>query len=141
MTRVNLVPPAELADQHLFAEFRELKMVPKALARSLASGRPLVVPAEFTLGAGHVRFFYDKGAYLRARYAALREELGARGFNYNAAAGLDPLGVFVAAPHLAGDYVPTPAALALVRARIAERLAARPGWYRWTPRSRGFQAA
>lgn len=37
MTRVNLVPVTELADQHLFAEFRELKMVPKSLARSLRS--------------------------------------------------------------------------------------------------------
>ena len=27
MTRINLVPPEELMDQHLFAEFREIKMV------------------------------------------------------------------------------------------------------------------
>jgi deoxyribonuclease (pyrimidine dimer) len=35
MTRVNLVNVEHLADQHLFAEFRELKMVPVALRRSL----------------------------------------------------------------------------------------------------------
>lgn len=35
MTRINLVPPEELMDQHLFAEFREIKMVPKSLRRSL----------------------------------------------------------------------------------------------------------
>ena len=36
MTRINLVPPEELTDQHLFAELREIKMVPRSLARSLA---------------------------------------------------------------------------------------------------------
>ena len=35
MTRINMVNVKELTDQHLFAEFREIKMVPKALARSL----------------------------------------------------------------------------------------------------------
>lgn len=35
MTRINLVPVEELMDQHLFAEFREIKMVPKSLRRSL----------------------------------------------------------------------------------------------------------
>lgn len=27
MTHINLVPPDELMDQHLFAEFREIKIV------------------------------------------------------------------------------------------------------------------
>lgn len=66
MTRINLVPPSELTDQHLFAEFREIKMVPKALARSLKGRRPRgvleAIPKEFTLNTGHVMFFYDKGA-------------------------------------------------------------------------------
>lgn len=35
MTRLNLVPVAELSDQHLFAEWREIKMVPRSLARSV----------------------------------------------------------------------------------------------------------
>ena len=79
MTRVNLVPPGELTDQHLFAEFRELKMIPKSLARSLRArgleGVVRMVPAKFTLGTGHVSFFYDKGAYLAARYELLIAEL------------------------------------------------------------------
>jgi len=56
MTRVNLVPVQELADQHLMAEFRELKMIPKALARSLRTQtREKVmkkIPKEFTLNKG-----------------------------------------------------------------------------------------
>ena len=33
MTRINLVPPAELCDQHLLAEHRELTRIPNAVAR------------------------------------------------------------------------------------------------------------
>ncbi len=41
MTRINLVPSQELMDQHLFAEFREIKMVPKSLRRSIAARRDM----------------------------------------------------------------------------------------------------
>lgn len=57
MTRINLVPPEELMDQHLFAEFREIKMVPKSLARSIAArgveGVLKRIPPAFTLHAEH----------------------------------------------------------------------------------------
>lgn len=138
MTRVNLVPPEELADQHLFAEFRELKMVPKSLARSIAArGVGAVVqriPGEYVLGTGHVSFFYDKGLFLLQRYSRLRHELRYRGVQFNEAALLDPDNVFQAEPWLCRDYCPTPEAIALNRARIAERIAQKPEWYRWTKR-------
>ena len=37
MTRINLVPPEELSDQHLVAEYREIFMVGYSLQRSLRS--------------------------------------------------------------------------------------------------------
>ena len=37
MTRINLVPPSELADQHLVAEYREIFMVGSSLQRSIVS--------------------------------------------------------------------------------------------------------
>jgi deoxyribonuclease (pyrimidine dimer) len=56
MTRVNLVPVGELANQHAMAEWRELKMIPKALARSLKTqSREKIfkkIPKEFTLNTG-----------------------------------------------------------------------------------------
>ena len=136
MTRINLVPPEELMDQHLFAEFREIKMVPKSLRRSIAArGRADVlrkVPVAYTLNTGHVSFFYDKGAYLRKRYEALKAELLRRGFNFNQDSPLDPDGVFDALDErFRKDYDPTPEALALVRARIAEKIAMKPSWYRY----------
>lgn len=54
MTRINLVPPEELCDQHLLAEHRELTRIPNAVAKGKyhLKGQP----AEYKLGEGHVRF-------------------------------------------------------------------------------------
>ncbi len=133
MTRINLVPVEELMDQHLMAEYRELLMVPSALRRSLRTLSESEVlkrvPSEFVLGKGHVSFFYDKLFYLRQRYHLLQIELTKRGFQ------LDPYREFP--PHefqfvFYGDYVPTDAALALIRERIQTRIEKKPTWYRKT---------
>jgi len=162
MTRINLVPPEELMDQHLFAEFREIKMVPKSLRRSLRAAwqrefdkndmgdfdeqRTKLaieavlkkIPSAYTLNTGHVSFFYDKGLYLRKRYALLRAELERRAINFNRDSELDPDGVFDALDErFHKDYDPTPEALALVRARIAEKIAMKPSWYRYEGRPNG----
>lgn len=145
MTRINLVPVEELYDQHLFAEFREIKMVPKSLRRSLQAAKarnavdPVAwvlarCPKEFTLNTGHVSFFYDKGVYLSARYGQLMRELRRRGIDYNEASLLDPDQTFSLDRRFMNDYTPTPEALTTIRARIAERLALRPTWYRHTGR-------
>lgn len=137
MTRINLVPVTELADQHLFAEFREIKMVSMALRRSLASPRWNVdsllarIPPAFTLGTGHVTFFYDKGDYLSERYSQIRCELSVRSVRFDLFAPLDPFGVQLVHPWC-GGYMPTPEALALVRARIASKIAMKPTWYTFT---------
>jgi deoxyribonuclease (pyrimidine dimer) len=137
MTRINLVPPSELSNQHLFAEFRELKMIPKSLSRSIAArgeaGVLSMIPNEYVLGKGHVSFFYNKGLYLWKRYAELHGELHKRGINYDINAPLDPDHIFWNHPKLCQDYVPTEAALALIRTRIAEKITMKPEWYRWTP--------
>ena len=134
MTRINLVPVSELANQHLMAEFREIKMVPKSLARSLKTQSvekvAKKIPAKFTLNSGHVLFFYDKGAYLQKRYAELTVELMRRGFKINVDAKLDPEGTMDSAPWN-GDYKPTEEALEIIRRRIAEKIAMKPDWYRF----------
>lgn len=145
MTRINLVPVRELTDQHLFAEFREIKMVPKSLRRSLLAKVKLYgygrtaelqllhrIPKAYTLNTGHVSFFYDKGAYLFNRYDEIREELTRRGFNFNVHAQMDPDGVFDSLDHNFNNYYsPTPEALAIIRSRIAEKIAMKPSWYRY----------
>lgn len=63
MTRINLVPPSELCDQHLLAEHRELTRIPNAVAKGKfhLKGQP----TEYKLGEGHVRFFFNKMAFLK----------------------------------------------------------------------------
>ena len=62
MTRINLVPVEELADQHLVAEYREIFMVGSSLQRSLASPNweknKKTIPNQFTLNTGHVTVSY-----------------------------------------------------------------------------------
>lgn len=145
MTRVNLVPVQELADQHLFAEFRELKMVPKSLARSIAARGELgvvkMIPAAYALGTGHVSFFYDKGAYLLYRYSRIRQELARRGVKFDHTSALDSDGIWDRYPQFFNDYTPTPSALSLVRARIADRIAMKPKWYKYNGGSYDYEVA
>jgi deoxyribonuclease (pyrimidine dimer) len=83
MTRINLIPPSELFDQHLVAEYRETFMVVAALRRSLNRKSPFdpvkEIPKRFTLNSGHVKFFYDKLIYLENRYKSLIQEMLDRG--------------------------------------------------------------
>jgi deoxyribonuclease (pyrimidine dimer) len=134
MTRINLVPPEELMDQHLFAEFREIKMVPKSLARSIAArgvqGVLERIPARFTLNTGHVSFFYDKGAYLLERYGLLRVELERRGINFNRESMFDPDGTMLS-EHWCRHWEPDAEALQIIRTRIAEKIQLKPHWYRY----------
>lgn len=85
MTRVNLVNVQDLADQHLFAEWREIKMVPAALRRSLKTRnvKDIIksIPKRYTLNEGHVAFFFDKMHFLYDRYVQLTEELLNRNYN------------------------------------------------------------
>ncbi len=80
MTRVNVgVHPSELPDKLLLAEHREIKRIPNAIK----SGRYNLngIPDQFTLGKGHVKFFYNKLTYLLERYQALYLECIDRKFN------------------------------------------------------------
>lgn len=133
MTRINIVPTKELADQHLVAEYRELFMVGSALARTLKSPNRdkslSSIPEKFTLNTGHVKFFYNKGKYLHKRYDELVEEMKRRGMNP------DPERVFKRdqwPDELYQDWQPDDQELAIVRQRIQERIDAKPDWYRWT---------
>lgn len=120
MTRINLVPPAELCDQHLLAEHRELTRIPNAVAKGKFSLKGQ--PADYKLGEGHVRFFFNKLTFLKKRYDALHEECLARGFKvqYFWAEALPQ------DPSLWLDYEPTETALFANRERIELRMPAKP---------------
>ena len=86
MTRINVIPPSHLSDKHLGAEYRELPRVFGLVRRAAERGEKpsdLRNPKEYVLGAGHVRFFYPRLAYISARYLILCAECSARGRKVN----------------------------------------------------------
>lgn len=118
MTRINIgIPVKQLTDKHLMAEHRELKRIPNVVSRGRYNLK--TAPKEFTLGKGHVSFFYDKLGYLKERYIALYEECRERGFNVQSY-----LSSWDNVPqHLMGNYTPTARDIQIVSERIADRLA------------------
>ncbi len=131
MTRINSgIEPSELKRAHLLAEWREITMVPAALKRSLRtkSINEILrsIPSEFTLNAGHVKFFYDKMDYLKARMARIADEMYLRGYDvdltrYTAFDGL-PKDFY-------GQWTETVAAREIVLERIALRVSQKPHLY------------
>jgi hypothetical protein len=82
MTRINgTIPPAALCDQHLVAEYREILRTTALATKNPVD--PSKLPQAFTLGTGHVKFFYDKLKYIHIRFNQLRQELLNRGFAAN----------------------------------------------------------
>lgn len=116
MTRINAgIPPKQLSRQHLIAEHREIVRIPNTIR--LGKARVEDIPEQFTLGKGHVKFFYDKLKFLHIRYEALYKECIARGYNMTYfGAAFDGLPA-----ELYNDYNPTRAAIALIKERIKER--------------------
>lgn len=122
MTRINCIPPSELTGPHLVAEYRELprvfSLVRAAIVRGESPDDPRN-PPDYRLGAGHVRFFYPRLGFLARRQAGLVAEMQARGYR----PGFTDTGRLLDGfpPAWCEDWDPPPAALALNRARIAER--------------------
>jgi deoxyribonuclease (pyrimidine dimer) len=116
MTRINAgIPPKQLSRQHLIAEHREIVRIPN----TIKSGKAVVkdIPAKFTLGKGHVKFFYNKLKYLHRRYEQLYKECTARGYNMTYFGD-----AFTELPtELYKDYRPTAEAIAIIKQRIKER--------------------
>lgn len=122
MTRINLVDPDQLINKHLIAEYKELPRVFGLVRRAVESGRikGICIPKEYTMGTGHVVFFYNKLGFLERRWDKIRQEMEYRGIN-----------VFL--PSLKemyqdipdeyyGDYEPTPKAIKISVDRLLFRM-------------------
>lgn len=134
MTRINLVPPETLADQHLFAEWREIKMVPAALRRSLRtrSVQSIMdsIPERYTLNKGHVTFFFDKMKFLSERFALLTNELIKRKYSISTDANFSYYTFDIPDTFKMKIWYPDNAEININVDRIVLRLRERPTWYR-----------
>ncbi|WP_077926138.1 pyrimidine dimer DNA glycosylase/endonuclease V [Wohlfahrtiimonas larvae] len=121
MTRINVISPAELCDQHLLAEHRELTRIPNDIVKRKGN---VVLSREtaYLLGAGHVTFFRNKLKFLKDRYELLHQECLDRGFKviYK---WPDEASEYV---DLWQDYVVTQADILLNQKRIHERMPENP---------------
>lgn len=136
MTRINLIPVTELADQHLMAEYRELPMIMGSLKRTLESKdgwQKKKVSPQYTLNKGHVYFFTNKKSFLVNRFAALVEELKRRKYNIWPEDRVIDWNVFDPVPQV--EWTPTEQDVQLNMERITARIAQKPEWYRWTNRA------
>lgn len=125
MTRINVIEVKELSRQHLVAEYRELPriyaFVEKAVARGLTPDT-MPIPAQYTLGKGHMYFFANKLTFIRYRQRDLIAEMKRRGYKtaFEVPSALDIL-ARIGYLELMQDYKPTVEAIALNRQRIKER--------------------
>lgn len=130
MTRINIIPPKELMDQHLIAEYRETRLLTALMRRMFNSKSGMdksKIPSRFTLNKGHVTFFKDKGLYINNRYQELQAEMATRGFT----AAFQTIDISVWPSGYYNDWTPSKPEQDIVRERIALRISQKPGWYRY----------
>lgn len=120
MTRINCgIPPKKLHTKHLIAEHNEILRVPGLIRRA---NFKIPIPEFFTLGTGHVRFFYNKGKYLLKRYKEIRKEGLRRGYAMNDFSHCFNVYKFKKYRHLFNDYEPTRRDRKIIMKRINQRL-------------------
>lgn len=125
--RINCVPVQELHKIHLFAEFREIKMLPKALLRTINSKNGLdknKISPKYTLNTGHGYFFYDKLNYIYDRFEELSYEVIRRGINTNS---FEITKIDI--PELMNNWIPTKEDIEINRERINLRISQKPHLY------------
>lgn len=129
--RINIIPPKILMDQHLVAEYREIKMLPKAFLRSFHSKHGIDnnrISDKYTLNKGHGFFFYNKIQYIIDRFELLKDEMIDRGFacNFTELPVLDKIPL-----HYKNNYTPSLEEQCVNIERILTRISEKSNWYKF----------
>lgn len=122
MTRINVVPVETLSRLHLQSEYKEITRVFTLVSKAQSKGKNkwnIKAPKEYTLGTGHVLFFYPRLKYILNRYNELSNEMRNRGYSPNQIP--DESLIARIHPSWMGDYTPTPEAVEINLQRIRER--------------------
>lgn len=131
MTRVNLIPVEELADQHLIREYQEL---PQPLKRKVNIEGDYCF---YRLNKGHVKWIKTNWKFCFERHKELCKEMKFRGFKVNhPTSELEPY-IKTLKP-LSYVYKPSSEEINISRQRIIEKISLKPDWYRWTKREKPF---
>ncbi len=129
ITRINVIDVKELTDAHCLAELREITRIFTLIEK--CARKPKDIPNQYVLGTGHCKFFLDKATYIYGRTLDLLAEWYDRGFNYSF--DIDEWSRrYACLPSWSLlDYTPTPEAMLINRDRIAERINAKPEFYKY----------
>ena len=132
MTRINVVPPEELSDQHLLAEYHEL---PRCIKQDINIDD--WIPEHYILGPGHMKWAKMHSLWLTYRYSKLIEEMKYRGFKPKYSL-LELQQYWIMKSHLAGNlwYEVTLSDILLNRDRLIYKYCQKPGFYKWTKREK-----
>lgn len=117
MTRINVVDPALLSRQHLLAEWHEIGRI-ITLAESGVDAKQ--IPARYTLGKGHMKFFVDKLGYITQRMALIANEMRERGYQVDDNKLTDAVGRVIMVG-FGKQWQPDASDLALNLSRLIER--------------------
>lgn len=132
MTRINAnIDPKTLHRRHLVAELREITMVPAALRRALRTKSKedvlKSIPDKFTLGRGHVTFFYNKQRFLMRRFMKLSHEMERRGYAPDRGRVMAFIGF---GAEFNSDWAATDVDNTIVQTRIDFRISQKPHLYK-----------
>jgi deoxyribonuclease (pyrimidine dimer) len=140
MTRINVIPGNLLLDQHLQAEVNEIPRVAplakKYWIRNWNKTNRDPLPPNYTLGEGHVMFFYDKGLYIRTRSLDLDELIDKRGLPFRPSYSrlfedyLDITSNKGEIQSVDNKWTPTKEAIRINVERILYRISLRPFFYK-----------
>ncbi|ASD52052.1 endonuclease V N-glycosylase UV repair enzyme [Pseudomonas phage PspYZU05] len=130
MTRINLTKASVLADQHLMREYNELPRVLGLLDKHFAKTKklPTNLPKNYTMGTGHIKFFYDKLLFLQKRQAELVAELLKRNYNIQY---IDNLDISRFPIELQQDFSPSKYDIMISANRLLERVGEKPEFYKY----------
>lgn len=129
MTRINLVPPSELSDQHLIAEYHEL---PRVIKQDINIKD---APEKYCLGKGHMKWAKLFSASTVRRYYQLYNEMVYRGFKprYH---WQSLFTLWCNQGDTMNWYFPSREDVELSRSRLVEKYNLKPDYYKWTKRHR-----
>jgi deoxyribonuclease (pyrimidine dimer) len=129
MTRINLVEVEELADQHLFAEYRELPRMADFYNKTVKQEKD--ISEKFILNTGHMTFFLNKAKYLEKRHKQITKELRTRNINFTER---ETFKMPVGNKFKQINWNPCEEEIKISRERIQEKINQKPHFYRWTKR-------
>lgn len=128
MTRINLINPEQLTDQHLLAEYRELPRIFWIVRKKLEEKKEINVWKEYKMWTWHVIFFYDKLLFLQKRLEKITLECQKRKFQISFTENID-LSDFP--ENLKKDFLPTKKDLEISEKRIQEKLDSKKNFYKY----------